>query len=89
MHRQLMPLSELPENVGAMVSQLKTSGPEMLQHILDKGFKLDSHVEVLSRDPFEGPITTRVDGQQSVVGHNVAECILVETATSEREAKKR
>lgn len=82
--RQLMPLSELPENVEASVSQLKTGGPEMLQHILDKGFKLDSQVEVLERDPFDGPITARVDGQERVVGHNVAECILVETNQKEK-----
>jgi Fe2+ transport system protein FeoA len=50
----------------------------MLQHILDRGFKLDSRVEVLERDPFDGPITTLVDGQQRTVGHNVAACILVQ-----------
>lgn len=82
MQRQLMPLSKLPENVKALVSRLKTSSPEMLQHILDRGFRLDSHVEVVARDPFEGPITTRVDGHERMVGHNVAECILVD-ATSE------
>lgn len=76
--RQLMPLSELPEHIKASVSQLKTSSPEMLQHILDRGFKLDSQVEVLSRDPFEGPITADVDGRERVVGYNVAECILVD-----------
>jgi Fe2+ transport system protein FeoA len=74
-----MPLSKLPENVEALVSQLKSNSPEMLQHILDRGFMLDSHVEVLTRDPFDGPITARVDGRERMVGHNVAECILVET----------
>jgi DtxR family Mn-dependent transcriptional regulator len=85
--RHLLPLSELPENVNALVSQLKTSSPEMLQHILDRGFKLDSRVEVVARDPFEGPITTRVDGHERMIGHNVAECILVETNPGEVEKR--
>jgi Fe2+ transport system protein FeoA len=50
----------------------------MLQHILDRGFKLDARIEVLSRDPFNGPLTAMVDGEQRVVGYNVADCILVE-----------
>jgi Fe2+ transport system protein FeoA len=50
----------------------------MLQHILDRGFKLDSKVEVIERDPFDGPITALVDGKKRTVGHNVAACILVE-----------
>jgi len=51
----------------------------VLQHILDRGFKLDSRVEIVKRDPFEGPITARVDGENRVVGHQVAENILVST----------
>lgn len=83
--RQLMPLTELPAHVKASVSQLKSSSPEMLQHILDRGFTLDSEVEILARDPFDGPISARVDGRERIVGFNVAECILVDTADGEAE----
>jgi DtxR family Mn-dependent transcriptional regulator len=76
--RELYPLSEWPERTAASVSQIKTDNQEMLQHILDRGFKLDSKVEVIERDPFDGPITTLVDGKKRTVGHNVASCILVE-----------
>lgn len=76
--RDLHPLSEWPEHTAASVSQIKTDNQEMLQHILDRGFKLDSKVEVLERDPFDGPITTLVDGKKRTVGHSVAACILVE-----------
>jgi Fe2+ transport system protein FeoA len=77
-----MPLAELPQQVTASVSRLTADSPDMLQHILDRGFKLDAHVEVLSRDPFEGPITTLVDGERRVIGHNVAACIWVEQKSS-------
>lgn len=73
----LMPLSQLPQGVTAQVSRLKTHDPTMLQHIVDRGFHLQSQVEVLARDPFEGPITARVDNTERVVGYTVAECILV------------
>jgi len=76
--RSLHPLSEWPVHTAASVSRFKTDNQEMLQHILDRGFRLDSEVEVLTRDPFDGPITALVDGKQRTVGHNVAECILVE-----------
>jgi len=80
--RELQPLSKLPEHSPALVSQFKTSSSEMLQHIEDRGFKLDSQVEVISRDPFEGPITAMVDGEMRVVGYHVAACILVEAEKS-------
>jgi DtxR family transcriptional regulator, Mn-dependent transcriptional regulator len=76
--RTLMALSELPEHAPAHVRQLKTSDPNMLQHILDRGFSLESTVEIVARDPFDGPITARVDGEERIIGSGVAGCILVE-----------
>lgn len=76
--RQLLPLSQLAQRVTASVSRLTADSPDMLQHMLDRGFKLDAHVEVIAHDPFDGPITALVDGQQRVIGHSVAACIWVE-----------
>jgi DtxR family transcriptional regulator, Mn-dependent transcriptional regulator len=77
--RDLLPLTEWPLHKAALVSRIKAESTEMLQHILDRGFKLQAQVEVLARDPFDGPITAIVDGKQRVVGHQVAESILVES----------
>jgi DtxR family transcriptional regulator, Mn-dependent transcriptional regulator len=76
--RDLHPLTEWPLHRTASVSQIKAESTEMLQHILDRGFKLQAQVEVLARDPFDGPVTALVDGKERIVGHQVAECILVE-----------
>jgi len=76
--RDLHPLTEWPLETTAEVSRIKTDNREMLEHILDRGFNLGSRVKVLARDPFEGPVTTLVNGEQRIVGHNVASCILVE-----------
>lgn len=76
--RELVALTELPLKQSATVSRLAAESSDMLQHILDRGFKLEAAVEVLARDPFDGPLTARVDGEERVIGHNVASAILVE-----------
>ncbi len=75
--REAVPLTELERGAKATISRLKTSDPEMLQHMLDRGFVLNAQIEVIARDPFQGPITARVDGKRRVIGHRVAENILV------------
>lgn len=74
---ELRPLAELEIGVEATIARLRTSDPQMLQHMLDKGFVLDARVKVLERDPFNGPLAVRVDGKQRVIGHQVAENVLV------------
>lgn len=81
--RNLQPLSEWSLNAPALVSRIKTDNQDMLQHILDRGFKLGASVRVTSRDPFEGPVTVTVDGEQQIIGHMVATCVLVEAPDSE------
>ena len=76
--REVYPLTEWPLHTAAAVSRIRAENPDMLQHILDRGFKLQAHVEVLSRDPFDGPLMAMVDGKMRVVGHQVAHCIMVE-----------
>jgi DtxR family transcriptional regulator, Mn-dependent transcriptional regulator len=76
--RDLRPLSEWPENLPGKVAQLSTDNPEMLRHMLDRGLKLDATVEVTGRDPFEGPMTVTVDGLQRVIGHGIADHVMVD-----------
>jgi DtxR family Mn-dependent transcriptional regulator len=79
----LLPLTELPLTTPATISRIKSDNAEMLQHILDRGFQLQGEVKVVSRDPFDGPLTVDIDNQQRIIGHNVAACILVETPDGE------
>jgi DtxR family Mn-dependent transcriptional regulator len=76
--RDLLPLSELAEDDPATVFQFKSSDAEMIQHMLDRGFRLGARVEVVARDPFDGPLTVHVDGDPRVIGHQVAASILVQ-----------
>lgn len=76
--RELQPLSDLPVATRARISRFITSDSEMLQHTLDRGFVLDAPVEIVACDPFHGPITVKLGKKQSVIGHVVAQTILVE-----------
>jgi len=76
--RDLISLCELPEHISARVSRLKTEDAAMLQFVLDRGFKLGAHVRVITRDPFDGPVSIEVDGQRQVIGANIAAVIFVE-----------
>ena len=76
--RELHPLSELPIDTRGRISRFITTDSDMLQHTLDRGFVLDEPVEVLARDPFQGPITVKLGDIQTVIGYTVAETILVE-----------
>lgn len=76
--RELLPLSELPLATQARVSRLISNDGEMLQHTLKRGFALEATVEVLARDPFEGPLTVKVGDEETVIGHTIAVRILVE-----------
>jgi DtxR family Mn-dependent transcriptional regulator len=78
--RELHPLSQLPIGTRGRVSRFITTDSEMLQHTLDRGFVLDEAIEIVARDPFQGPITVRLGEMQTVIGYTVAETILVEIA---------
>lgn len=75
--RDLLPLSELSPGQQATVARFKSDNSDMLEHILDRGFKLESEVEVVARDPFDGPVTVRLNGEERVIGCLVAANILV------------
>lgn len=76
--RNLEPLTDWPLQTLAHVSRIRASNDDMLQHIIGRGLGLNAQVEVIERDPFEGPLTLEVDGERQIIGHNVAACILVE-----------
>jgi Fe2+ transport system protein FeoA len=45
---------------------------------MDKGFTLGSQIEIIARDPFDGPLTILIDGKSAVVGCTAATYISVE-----------
>lgn len=74
----LQSLIDAPVDQTLVVSRIDSNNQEMLQHIVERGFKLGATVIVLARDPFDGPVKVRVEGREQIIGYNVALCILVE-----------
>jgi DtxR family Mn-dependent transcriptional regulator len=73
-----IPLTELPANTSARISRLMASSPELLQHVVDREFRLGDVVEVTTRDPFHGPLTVLVNGRREILGYTVAASIHVD-----------
>ncbi len=81
-YRQLayQPLADIPDGQLVEVCRVIGQKPEMLRYLTELGLVLTSKVEVVSKAPFNGPITIRFVDSRSpvqVVGREVAEKIFV------------
>ena len=76
--RQLQPLTDLALDTPARISRFTGQDADMLQHTLDRGLRLDTEIQVIARDPFDGPITIQLPDGEIIIGHSVALTILVE-----------
>ena len=54
------------------------SEPEMLRYLSERGVTLGDALEVLDRQPFDGPITVRCGTAQQVLGGSLAAAMRVE-----------
>ena len=76
-HRKLIPLAQWKTARKGRVARLSDQSPEMLRYLEDKGLTVGATVEVVKADPFDGPLTLRVNGKEQVIGVNVAQCVLL------------
>ena len=77
--RDLQPLSKLALHRPARIRRFIMDNPKMLQHTQERGLMLGKALEVTARDPFEGPITLKIQsGKPMIIGHALASFILVE-----------
>jgi len=76
--RELHPLTIVPLHTDVTVSRFVSDDSEMLQHTLERGFKLQEIVQVTARDPFEGPVTVSMGDESVTIGYTVAAMILAE-----------
>lgn len=71
-------LTMLPTQQRARVVRLNAPNGEMLKHLVERGLMLGHSIEVLRRDPFDGPLLLRVEGESVTLGHQAAVCVMVE-----------
>ena len=75
--RDLIPLSSLPIQQTCVVARLRDQSSEMLRYLADKGLTIGARVTVIRSDPFDGPLTLMTDGEEQIIGRNVALYVLV------------
>jgi DtxR family Mn-dependent transcriptional regulator len=62
----------------AIVRCVPDSDPDLLRYLGELGLKPDTTVEVVKKEPFDGPILIRVGDTEHHVGHQVASRVEVE-----------
>lgn len=70
-------LSEAEEGLHYMVSRVKNQDPELLRYLEKIGLLPGAKLLIKQKNPFKGPITLTIEDDEQVLGHEVAEHILV------------
>jgi DtxR family transcriptional regulator, Mn-dependent transcriptional regulator len=75
----LLPLNEVPVGEVAELRMVSDKDPDRLRYLASLGLKTGAVFQVLSRQPFRGPLALRVLGlspRDQIVGHELAEMLL-------------
>jgi DtxR family transcriptional regulator, Mn-dependent transcriptional regulator len=75
---ELAALAELAEGGRARVARVGDRDGERLRYLATLGMAIGAEVELISREPYDGPITVKVDGKRRVIGSELARQIFVE-----------
>jgi DtxR family Mn-dependent transcriptional regulator len=73
-------LSDVQEGTSVIVREVSDSDGGRLRYLAELGLYPGTRLEVLQREPFEGPILVRIGGRERSLGRNVAEAVRVEQA---------
>lgn len=71
------PLADIEARTEVIVHRVSDFDPDLLHYLESLGLMPRARVLVLEKAPFHGPITLNVQGQQHVIGHEVAEQVFV------------
>lgn len=82
-------LADLPVGEAARMVLVSDKDPSLLRYLAEIGLQPGADVTVLSKAPFDGPLTLRIGSTESQVGPRLAEQVLVAAAAPVRTAKSR
>jgi DtxR family Mn-dependent transcriptional regulator len=74
----LSALAELADGSRARIARVGDEDGDRLRYLTTLGMQIGAEVELVSREPYDGPITVRVDGKRRVIGGELARQIFVE-----------
>jgi DtxR family Mn-dependent transcriptional regulator len=72
----VLPLAEVPAGRTVELRRVDESQAERLRYIGSIGLTPGVEVTVVERQPFQGPVTVRVEGRTHVIGHELAQVLL-------------
>jgi DtxR family Mn-dependent transcriptional regulator len=71
-------LDSLAPGDGGVFVRVSDSDPEMLRYLSERGISPGERLEVLDRQPFEGPLLVRFDRTEHTIGGRLAHAMRVE-----------
>jgi DtxR family Mn-dependent transcriptional regulator len=71
-------LADVEPGQRATISHLNDDDPALLHHLEERGLLPGADLTVVDREPFDGPMTVRIDGQEQLVGQVVARSVFVQ-----------
>ncbi|MEO5567504.1 MAG: metal-dependent transcriptional regulator [Gemmatimonadaceae bacterium] len=75
---ELAALAELADGAQARIARVGDRDGERLRYLATLGMAIGAEVELVSRAPYDGPITVKVAGKRRVIGPELARHIFVE-----------
>jgi DtxR family transcriptional regulator, Mn-dependent transcriptional regulator len=72
-------LAELDPGEHGTFVRVSDSDPEMLRYLSERGITPGDSFEVVDKQPFDGPLTVRFDGQEHALGGGLARAMRTET----------
>ncbi len=66
------PLTDADVGEQLMLGRVTNQEPELLRYLETKGLIPGIELEVIEKAPFKGPVTVKVDGEEQVIGYEVA-----------------
>lgn len=77
--KQTEKLYAMPEGSEGVIAEVhKDNDVEMLRYLAKLGIRPGVEIKVVSKAPFDGPITLKIDGDQKTMGFKIAHAISVE-----------
>ncbi|MDZ7719957.1 MAG: metal-dependent transcriptional regulator [Balneolaceae bacterium] len=73
----LKALHSVPLETPYIVRRVKNQNPDLLRYLEKQGLIPGVKVEVLSKEPFDGPVKVKVENQTITIANNIAEDIFV------------
>jgi DtxR family Mn-dependent transcriptional regulator len=71
-----VPLAMLEPGTTAELRRVGTNHAGRLRYIAELGLQPGASVTVVAKEPFDGPVTVRVEGNDRIIGHELAQLLL-------------